>query len=89
MSVVRAAFGVKPPLERRLFPSGDRPLVAGKGLMGFSLQTCHPVNATVAIGQRGGIRAVGQKQPVAYVRWADCFRLTTDIGTLIKTVAGR
>ena len=33
--------------------------------------------------------AVGQKQPVAYVRWADCFRLTTDIGTLIKTVAGR
>lgn len=64
-------------------------LLAGKGLMGFSLQTCHPVNATVAIGQRGGIRAVGQKQPVAYVRWADCFRLTTDIGTLIKTVAGR
>ena len=36
-----------------------------------------------------GTRTVGQKQPVAYVRWADCFRLTTDIGTLIKTVAGR
>ena len=33
--------------------------------------------------------AIGQKQPVAYLRWADCFRLTTDIGTLIKTVAGR
>ena len=39
-----------------------RPQLAGKGLMGFSLQTCHPVNATVAIGQRGGIRAVGQKR---------------------------
>ena len=35
------------------------------------------------------ISVPGQKQPVAYVRWADCFRLTTDIGTLIKTVAGR
>lgn len=33
--------------------------------------------------------ASGQKQPVAYLRWADCFKLTTVIGTLIKTVAGR
>ena len=38
---------------------------------------------------RGRQSASGQKQPVAYLRWADCFKLTTVIGTLIKTVAGR
>ncbi|MFV5212157.1 hypothetical protein ACLIIZ_00360 [Azonexus caeni] len=33
--------------------------------MKFLLQTCHTENATAAIGQRGGIRAVGHEQPVA------------------------
>jgi len=30
--------------------------------MEFRLQTCHPENATAAIGQRGGIRAAGHNQ---------------------------
>lgn len=43
--------------------SVEVPVVAGKSLMKFRLQTCHPENATAAIGQRGGIRAVGQERP--------------------------
>jgi len=41
----------------------DRQQLAEKSLMEFRLQTCHPENATAAIGQRGGIRAAGQLRP--------------------------
>lgn len=42
------------------------PLLAGKSRIGFSLQTSHPENAMAGMGQRGGIRAVGQEPPVKY-----------------------
>lgn len=41
-----------------------RPLLAGKSLMVFRLQTCHSKYATAAIGCEVGIRAVGEKQPL-------------------------
>ena len=59
-----AGFRVEQTFERQLAGDLQLPLLAGKSLMVFRLQTCHSKYATAAIGCEVGIRAVGHNRPV-------------------------